>query len=150
MKQKLFLFFTLISTCFFGQENVYYELRSPLNIVNCEKCIDVNPDLDINAINNITGFSNTYLELTQNNFIPIEFTVDVNGVVVLSKVNQNVKFSKEERINISKINELFKQTEGKKFVNFTNEAQKVATNFTLSFFYDSNDQKLILNPLTHK
>jgi hypothetical protein len=150
MKQKLLLFFILVSTYVFGQENYYVELKSPLNISKCQKCIESNPVLDIKVINEIENFSNTYLELSKNNFIPIEFIVDREGIVITSKMDENVVFTKDLSIDPSKINELFRLSEGKKILYFNNGVQNVATKFTLSFFYDANTQNLILNPLTHK
>lgn len=150
MKQKLLLILMLMTTCVYSQESAFYELKTPLNISKCQKCVDSNPQLDIKMFNEIENFTNNYLELTQNSFTPIEFKVDREGKIISSQLDENFIFSNEMTFDKNKVNELFRKCEGKKIFNFSNASQGVPIKFTLSFYYDNYTQKLILNPLTHK
>jgi hypothetical protein len=164
MKQIFKIFFLLLLASGHAQEKVkkdskknltksqnleisYLELKSPMNLVQCKNCISENPTIDLKELNDDNQFINSFIRTIKYEFIAFDFVFDKYGKIIDVNYNKNYNNSFYASNNEDLLNNLLAKLKGKKlFVE--NLQYKQSVKATLSFIIDND--KLILNPITHK
>ena len=164
MKQIFKIFFLLLIATGHAQEKVkkdskqnltkpqdleisYLEFKSPLNLTQCKNCISENPTIDLKELNDDNQFINSFIRTIKYEFVAFDFVFDKYGKIIDVNYNKNYNNSFYASNNEDLLNNLLAKLKGKKlFVE--NLQYKQSVKATLSFIIDND--KLILNPITHK
>lgn len=147
MKKLILTVSILVVNIIYSQEkSSIQELTPPLNLKKCSNCISQNPSISFNSINSIENFALDFLKYTKNNFIPITITTSKKGEISSINIEQEFEYKIQDSIDFSGISKLLSKCIGKKiFLNYNLDSELKTT---LSFFV-SQDNKIILNPITH-
>jgi len=144
------LFLIMFSLTSFSQnEKDYKELLSPLNLVSCKNCVDVNPEFDFKGNNKLQKLRMDFKKVTNNSFLPIEFKVDANGIIENVIIFNTFLPKPILKNREAKINNFLSQFVGMKVIKKSAKKNNVAVSFktVLSLLVINN--KLTLDPITH-
>lgn len=157
MNKKLLLFIGLFCFCWLTtmaqsvsqNEKEYRELLSPLNLVSCKNCVDINPEFDFKGSTKLHQLILDFKRVTNNSFLPLEFKVNANGIIENVSIFNSLLPKSILKNRESKINNLLSQLIGMKVIKTAAKKNSVAVPFktVLSLLVINN--KLTLNPITH-
>jgi hypothetical protein len=99
--KKLFLFITIVAVnIMYGQEkSSLNELNPPLNIYQCTNCIDENPTLNFNNVNDLQKKCENLFKLIGDSYIPVTIYIDSKGILKSIDVFYQVSPIEEKIIN---------------------------------------------------
>lgn len=127
MKQKLLLILILFASMMNAQEQKSYELNPYVNLNDCKNCISENPILYFDKIQNISNKCETLYSKLNSTIIPVEITIDNEGILKKITLYKNVSPIDERLFNNKQVTTFLNSLNGNKIANLNIEKNAILT-----------------------
>ena len=99
--KKLFLLITInaVNIMYSQETSSLSELKPPLNIYQCSKCINENPILNFNNVKDLQKKCENLYKLIGDSYIPVTIYIDSKGILKSIEVFYQVSPIEEKIIN---------------------------------------------------